>query len=129
MQKGNKKKNTSRINPLKYSAEFEEFFNAYPRKVHKLKAAESYVKFIKMGVEHAKIVDGARRYAIYIRYSAIEDRFTKHPASWLNSGCWDDEYPIGTAGQCSNGKRSYSDSLKTAAQSALAVINEKENLQ
>jgi len=67
---------------------FGEFWAAYPRRVGKLAAYRRY----KEAMKHAEpevINAGARRYA---RERAGQDtQYTKHPSTWLNAGCWDDE--------------------------------------
>jgi hypothetical protein len=74
----------------KSTSEFEEFWRAYPRKVEKIKAQKLYIGIIKTGRASADdLLAGATRYAAE---RANEDpRFTKHPSTWLNSGCWADE--------------------------------------
>ena len=39
-----------------------------------------------------ELIDGIKRYATYCRQQKTEDKFIKHPATWLNQGCWADEY-------------------------------------
>jgi hypothetical protein len=65
---------------------FEEFWRAYPRKVAKEAARRA---FAAAGVDPELLIAGAKRYA---NERAGEDpKFTKHPATWLNKGCWEDE--------------------------------------
>lgn len=67
---------------------FDEFWSVYPRRVAKEAARKAYGKALKMAPP-AVILDGAKRYA---RQRAGEDMaYTKHPATWLNAGCWGDE--------------------------------------
>lgn len=71
-------------------SDFEAFWRVYPRRVAKIKARTAYDKAInKHGATHEQILAGAIRYA---RERLGEDpQFTKHPATWLNGGCWEDE--------------------------------------
>lgn len=76
---------------------FEDFWQAYPpdRRVAKKNAEKAWRKAL-FGVPAASrgelahlILDGAKRYA---KERADEPvKFTKHPATWLNGGCWVDE--------------------------------------
>lgn len=67
---------------------FDDFWAVYPRRIAKLTARKAWDKALKHSPEQ-EILDGARRYAVERR---DEDRqFTKHPATWLNGGCWMDE--------------------------------------
>src|SRR5262249_61365141 len=68
---------------------FESFWAQYPRKVEKLAARRAYNRAIKNGVGQAEILRGAMRYAA--ERAGQEARFTKHPTTWLNGGCWEDE--------------------------------------
>lgn len=66
---------------------FDEFWNHYPRKVGKLAALKAWKNATKK-TNPTLIVEGVRRYA---DDPNRDPNFTKHPATWLNAGCWDDE--------------------------------------
>jgi hypothetical protein len=66
---------------------FGEFWDVYPRKVGK-REAERKFQIAARTVDVAVILDGARRYATARRGQPVE--YTKHPATWLHQGCWDD---------------------------------------
>lgn len=67
---------------------FEEFWKVYPRRVAKKAACKAYKAALKSAAPDA-ILDGAKAYA---RKRVGEDAtFTKHPATWLNGGCWEDD--------------------------------------
>ena len=76
---------------LKYTAEFEAWWAAYPRKTGKVAAFEAYKRAKK------KIGPGApERLAKAVQSLAKamagkEERFIPHPTTWLNQGRWDDE--------------------------------------
>jgi len=73
-------------------SDFEDFWKKYPRKVAKPTALKKYKALIKnWTVTHEKIMEWLNNYNIYIRKSWIEMQFIKHPPTWLNNGCWDDE--------------------------------------
>jgi len=77
-------------------AAFADFWRAYPRRVAKGAARKAFAKAIKNGVEPAAIIEAARRYAA--ERAGEEARFTKHPSTWLNGECWDDE-PVANGGR------------------------------
>jgi hypothetical protein len=64
---------------------FDEFWQAYPRRVGKLAAKKMFMKF---GSEAQEIINGARRYAADRNLPA--EQFIPHPATWLNRGSWTD---------------------------------------
>ena len=68
--------------------ELNEFWNIYPRKVAKGAAEKAFSK-ARQATDHQTIIAGARQYAA-IR-EGQDSQFTKHPATWLNAKCWDDE--------------------------------------
>lgn len=68
---------------------FDDFWDAYPKRRGKADAERAWDKAIKNGIDAARIIRGATSYAAE---RADEDpQYTKHPATWLNKGCWDDE--------------------------------------
>ena len=67
---------------------FAEFWDVYPKKVAKQAAERAWAKAVK-AADPSVIIDGARRYA-RVRERA-DPKYTKHPATWLNGGCWADE--------------------------------------
>ena len=67
---------------------FDRFWEAYPRKVEKLGARRKFDSAVKSGVDPDRIVAGAEAYA---RSDAVRRGFVKHPTTWLNAGCWDDD--------------------------------------
>lgn len=68
---------------------FDEFWKVYPRRVAKQAAIRMYKRALKLTTS-AEILRAAKRY-MGERYGK-DEAFTKHPATWLNAGCWDD-YP------------------------------------
>lgn len=82
-----------------YPDSFEHFWRTYPRRAGKKNALAAWLVAIKE-VDPQVILDAAARFA---NDPNREQRFTPHPATWLNQGRWDDE-PLpprssGTAGQ------------------------------
>ena len=68
-------------------ASFDQFWNVYPLRVAKDAARKAWPKALERS-SFAEILTGAERY----RDDPNRDQgFTKHPATWLNGGCWDDD--------------------------------------
>jgi hypothetical protein len=68
--------------------QFEAFWNVYPRKVARGAAVLSWTRALKLA-EPATIIAAAERYAG--ERAGKDPTYTKHPATWLNHGCWTDE--------------------------------------
>jgi hypothetical protein len=80
----------------KVDADFEEFYRCYPRHAAKAAALKAYRAVIAKGLATPEeLLSGAMRYAA--ERGREDPRYTKHPATWLNGGCWNDEpaKPIG----------------------------------
>lgn len=92
-----KKTNTNNIDL--YIVDFDEFYSLYPRKEAKQKALQAYLKAIKK-VDKDTLLEGLKKYIDYIKTNKKEREFIKHPATWLNQGCWDDEYKSETKKEC-----------------------------
>jgi hypothetical protein len=68
---------------------FEDFWEAYPRKIAKGAAAKAWPAALRRcGGDPALIIKGAEA---YWRQTGREDRFTAYPATWLNADRWLDE--------------------------------------
>ena len=69
-----------------------DFWPVYPRRTGKKAARAKFIAIVARGEATAdQIVRGAMRYAA--ARTGEEERYTKQPVTWLNQGCWDDEYP------------------------------------
>jgi hypothetical protein len=68
---------------------FEEFYRVYPRHASRPAAVKAYRRIIIQGeATHSELLNGAMRYAA--ERTGEPERFTKHPATWLNGQCWND---------------------------------------
>jgi hypothetical protein len=76
------------------AAAFAEFWAAYPKRVAKAAAEKAFAAAIKRGADPAALIEGAKRYAS--ERTGQDQKFTKHPATWLNAECWLDEPSTGT---------------------------------
>ena len=66
---------------------FDQWWDKYPRKTSKPTAKKAYRKALDK-------TDGAKLLAAAIAYRDDPNRvqaFTKHPATWLNQECWNDD--------------------------------------
>lgn len=68
-------------------ADFDEFWKTYPRREAKAAARKAWDKALSRASPD-QIIAGA---AAYRDLPSREQKFTKHPATWLNSDCWLDE--------------------------------------
>lgn len=67
------------------TADFDEFWETYPRKDDRKAAWKSWEKAIKAGANPADIIAGAQRYRDDPNRSPA---FTKQGKTWLNNDCW-----------------------------------------
>lgn len=70
---------------------FVEFWSAYPRKVAKGAARKSWKAAVKKTGDPDRIIVAAQGYGEDSAGKSAE--YVKHPATWLNSECYDDEPP------------------------------------
>lgn len=70
--------------------EFETWWENYPRKSAKGAAKRAYQRVIRDKLcDHDTLLQGCMRYAA--ERTNEDQKFTKHPATWLNAACWTDE--------------------------------------
>lgn len=67
--------------------DFDTFWKAYPRRVAKGHARTAFDKAIRKTTLETML----QAIAAYIRFKPERIDF-KHPATWLNGECWDDEW-------------------------------------
>lgn len=80
------KKNTT---PNKFGAEFDVFWEAYPRKIGKGKARESFeTAATKHGTE--SLIVSVRKFAEHCANAGTEKRYIPYPGTWLNQERWRD---------------------------------------
>jgi hypothetical protein len=74
---------------------FAEWYLQYPKKMARRDAEKAYRQALKT-TPAADLLAGVMRYAA--ERTGQDPQFTKHPATWLNKGCWLDEpTPVGAA--------------------------------
>jgi hypothetical protein len=81
----------SRPTRQQIEAAFRRFMAVYPKRVAKLAARKAFATAIKQGADPEAIIAVAARYAT--ERAGQDARYTKHPTTWLNGGCWEDEPP------------------------------------
>lgn len=73
---------------------FNLFWKEYPNKKSKPKAEQKYISLLKGWTTHDSIMNWLNKYIKEIKFKQTEKKFIKHPYTWLNQWCWDDEYEI-----------------------------------
>jgi hypothetical protein len=68
---------------------FDQFYENYPRHVSKKKAKEIFLK-LENSIQ-LKCIEQAKVYSDSCKQSGTEEKFIKHPSTWLAQGCWEDE--------------------------------------
>jgi hypothetical protein len=70
---------------------FIQFYDLYPKKQGKQSAIKAFEKALKQ-TTHENILAGLRNYKAQIASKNTEMQYIKQPATWLNAGCWEDDY-------------------------------------
>jgi len=66
-----------------------QFWNRYPNKKAKALAVKALDKVAKAGkTRWVDLINGLER---YIYSYEVQKGFVKHPATWINGGCWQDQ--------------------------------------
>ena len=78
-------KNTNKETHTKNEALFEEFWNAYPRKLDKAKAFRAF----KSALSRATFEDIMAGVIAYRNDPSRNPDYTKYPATWLNADSWE----------------------------------------
>jgi len=68
----------------KYSNSFEQFWRVYPKKAEKGNAYKKYMARLKDGFSEEELLTAASRYAEQCRRNGTEDRYIKHPKTFLS---------------------------------------------
>lgn len=88
-----KKRIEKNINKKSFSTEFEIWWAEYPNKKSKQDAQRIFEKLLgENRVSFDELLAGAKAYAEHCRQEKTDPHYIKHPSTWLNQGCWDDEY-------------------------------------
>lgn len=93
ISKNAKENNTNINNKEIYKESFEQWWVCYPRKIDKKKSLEKFTTILaekKTTLE--ELIKGAKNYALHCQEENTEIRYIKHPTTWLNGECWQNEY-------------------------------------
>lgn len=72
---------------------FEKWWNIYPNKKSKPAALEKFNTLLaEKTVTFDELMKGAIGYSDEVDFEKTETKYIKHPTTWLNQGCWADEY-------------------------------------
>lgn len=77
--------------------DFETWYAAFPRRVERKQALKSYLARRSEGISADDLLTAATNYAKVGRETNRSVEFTKHPATFLNNGRWEDWLPGGAA--------------------------------
>lgn len=73
--------------------EFESLWKAYPRKIGKKKAFDSFKKARKVKkVPYEVIESGLYRYLTYIKQQELDEQYIQHASTWFNQEKWQDDF-------------------------------------
>ncbi|HXG35725.1 MAG TPA: HNH endonuclease [Dehalococcoidia bacterium] len=88
-----KKRVVERAKALSYTPEFQELWSMYPRRDgSKADAFKAYQRTLREGVTHARLIEGVRAYADYVRRNGVGQRYVAHASTWINQGRWEADY-------------------------------------
>lgn len=87
----NKQIRSATADRVQRSADFDAWWDLYPKKVNKAAALRKWDSVVK-AVEPEVLMAGLRAYVAEIAAKGIERQYVKGPDTWLNKGCWADDY-------------------------------------
>lgn len=85
-------KKAGKKNPVKYSKDFEEFWEVYPRKNDKGPCNKKYIARIRDGYSPEELLEASRNYAEECRVRNTEQRYIKHGKTFLSDSLPFTEY-------------------------------------
>lgn len=92
LEKDKPKKAKKEVSP-DLLAQFEKWYRYYPLKKSKQPALEKFVKILQNKEATVdELMWGVQCYAEEINLKQTESRYIKHPTTWLNQKCWQDDY-------------------------------------
>jgi len=87
-----KKEEGNNITVIFQPDNFNDWYSQYPRKIGKKAAEKAFAKAIKDGVTIDQLNQGVEAYNQEISDAGTSTKFIKHPSTWLNQGCYDDDH-------------------------------------
>lgn len=106
---------------------FDEFWDLYNYKKSKPKAEVAYKNALK-STTHENIIKGVKS---YLKARGVDKQFWKHPTSWLNQGCWDDDYSLTKSAHSKSYKiinQEYSTKLSESEKESFSIAEIKSQL-
>lgn len=76
--------------------QFELWYQKYPNKKSKTRALTAFFNALKK-TSFDTLMSGLNSYIQEIEYKKTEKEYIKHPATWLNQECWNDDYLTNSA--------------------------------
>lgn len=87
--------NVKKNNKKEILQQFENWWAEYPNKKSKQDAQRIFEKLLTAKrVSFDELLAGAKAYAEHCRQEKTDPHYIKHPSTWLNQGCWADEYEL-----------------------------------
>ena len=83
---------------------FAEFWSIYPRRIGKRHALKAFQQACKRS-DPEEILAGAQLVAELVKSGKQDLQYTKHPQTWLNGDCWEDEIIVESSFQRPFGPR------------------------
>lgn len=103
---------------------FEEFWDAYPKKVHRILSEQAYVQSLINGSTEEWLINAAKEYALCMK--GMNDKYIKNPENWLKEDLYLD-YPTGTyARKCEKAKEQAKEQEKKEKKSSTRFNNFEE---
>ena len=94
-QSKSKNKNKNINNNSEIAAEFDEVWNAYPRKERRQDALKAYIKARSEGTDKETILNGIARYKAKIAAQKTDAKYIAQGGTWFAQRRWEDEYEKG----------------------------------
>ena len=90
---------------------FEEWYLTYPKHTSKKKLLKYTLKLVKVSYPQSYLTQ-----LLNIKNNCLlnktDIKYIKHPTTWLNQGCWDDEYAGSSKPQMSDKTKEFFDKYK-----------------
>ena len=91
----NKKEKEKEKEKNNFSNEFETWWGKYPNKKSKQDALKVFSKILSSKkATFDELMRGLDAYNDECKAKKTETHYIKHPSTWLNQGCWADEYNL-----------------------------------
>ena len=79
----------------KTADQFEEAWEAYPRKQGRKEAEAAYRRAVRDGTTHDQIMNGIEAYKRYLQANKIQPEYVKQGSSFFRQNAWNDDWGTG----------------------------------